>query len=85
MYWTPGESSRHTINYRYRFTDQFSLFADIRRLYNDDTEDTLWRPSWGMQYENAGWRARLYWAQRELVSTEVATDVTEDRRRLARS
>ena len=32
-----------------------------------------------MQYENAGWRARLYWAQRELVSTEVATDVTEDR------
>ena len=78
MYWTQGEFET-TINYRYRFTDQFSVFADIRRLYNDDTEDTLWRPSWGMQYENAGWRARLYWAQRELVSTEVATDVTEDR------
>lgn len=78
MYWTQGEFET-TINYTYRFTDQFSVFADIKRLYNDDTEDTLWRPSWGMQYENAGWRARLYWAQRELVSTEVATDVTEDR------
>ena len=78
MYWTQGEFET-TINYRYRFTDQFSVFADIRRLYNDDTEDTLWRPSWGMQYENAGWRARLHGAQRELVSTEVATDVTEDR------
>lgn len=78
MYWTQGEFET-VINYRYRFTDQLSFFADIKRLYNDDTEDTIWRPSWGMEYENAGWLTRLYWAQRELVSTEVATDVTEDR------
>lgn len=77
MYWTQGEFET-VIKYRYRFTDQLSVFASTMRLYNDDTEDTLWRPSWGMEYENAGWKAQFYWAQRELVSTEVATDVTED-------
>ncbi len=78
VYWTQGEFETK-INYTYYFTDQFSVFASINRQYNDDTEDTIWRPSWGMSYENAGWQARLYWAQRELISTEIATDVTEDR------
>lgn len=78
VYWTQGEFET-ILRYRYRFTEQFSAFASIMRLYNDDTEQTVWRPSWGLTYENAGWEANLYWAQRELVSTEVETDVTEDR------
>ena len=78
IYWTQGEFETK-INYTYQLTDQFSVFASVNREYNEDTDDTLWRPSWGMRYENAGWSARLYWAQRELVSTEIATDVTEDR------
>lgn len=78
VYWTQGEFETK-IDYTYQITDQLSVFANIYRLYNDDTEDTIWRPAWGVAYETEGWLARLYWAQRELVSTEVATDVTEDR------
>lgn len=78
VYWSQGEFET-AIDYTYRLTNQLSLFASTKRLYNDTTEDTIWRPSWGLLYENAGWEAHLYWAQRELVSTEVETDVDEDR------
>lgn len=55
----------------------FSVFAETDRLYDRDTDETKWRQRWGLKYANsAGWRARLWESQRELVKTEMKLGIT---------
>jgi lipopolysaccharide assembly outer membrane protein LptD (OstA) len=59
-----------------RLGRDFTLFAESDRLYNEDMDDTVWRPRWGIKYENRqGWKARLWESERELVKTEVKLGV----------
>lgn len=51
-------------------TDSLSVYADISRAYDKDRDLTKWRPGWGLDYDNAGWRMRAAWSQRELVTLE---------------
>lgn len=71
VYWTGGEwEAELAVNQQ--IGRDFTLFANSNRLYNKDERETLWRPSWGIIYENqTGWTAKLYESQRELVETEM--------------
>ncbi|MDR1885860.1 MAG: hypothetical protein LBQ56_06255, partial [Synergistaceae bacterium] len=54
-----------------------SAYARMLRSYDDDRRETRWRPSWGLEYNNAGWRAEVGWKERELVSIEKSSGVDE--------
>ncbi|MDO5114803.1 MAG: hypothetical protein Q4D58_01760 [Synergistaceae bacterium] len=77
LYWSDGIWEGR-FQYNYEITDSLSVFGSAKHLYNKDTDDTKWRPSWGLLYENSGWLARLWWAERDLIGNEVETDVTVD-------
>ena len=47
------------------------IFGGVKRQYDKDVDNTLWRPSWGLEYKpQNGWQFELEWAQRELLSVE---------------
>ena len=77
LYWSKGIWEAR-FNYNYEIMDSLSLFASVKHLYNEDTDDTLWRPAWGLQYEKDGWLAKLWWAERDLIGNEIMTDVSVD-------
>lgn len=77
LYWTDGFWETR-FRYTYDITEDLMFFATLKRLYNDDTDDVLWRPSTGVDYVKNGWEARLWWAERDLTGNEVETDVSED-------
>ncbi len=55
-----------------------SVFGEVRREWNKDTDDTEWRPSWGVDYDMAGWKLYTKWTQRELVTIQKRSG--EDKR-----
>ena len=54
-----------------------SLFARVDRLYDKDAQDLLWRPQWGLEASLSRWYARVLWTERELVTQERRTGVTD--------
>lgn len=49
----------------------FTLRGNLRRQYDKDRDDTLWRPAWALEYATpSGWRFDIEWSQRELVSVK---------------
>lgn len=76
--WWTNDIVEAKFRYEYEITNGLTLFGDTKRLYNKDLEDTIWRPSWGLNYSNNGWSAKLWWAQRELVTTEMKPGITHD-------
>jgi lipopolysaccharide export system protein LptA len=70
QYWTNGIWEAK-FDYDKQITDSLSFFAATERLYNKDTEETLWRPKYGFTYEKNGWSSRLYASDNELVETQI--------------
>lgn len=77
VYWTQ-DIWEAKVDYSYEITDGLTLFGRSLRLYNDDTDETVWRPSWGLSYEKNGWEAGLWWAEREIISNDDDTGSTDD-------
>lgn len=77
IYWTQ-DIWEARLRYSYQLMDGLTLFASTSHLYNEDTDETLWRPFWGAQYEKNGWEARLWWSEREIVGTEDSAGATDD-------
>ncbi|MCR5336466.1 MAG: hypothetical protein K6E42_07940 [Synergistes sp.] len=77
IYWTQ-DIFEARVRYNYNITDDLRLFANTARLYNDDIDETVWRPSWGLAYEKNGWEARLWWAEREIIKADDEAGSTDD-------
>jgi len=71
-YWFEGEWEAE-LDIWQRISGNVAVFASSKRLYNKDTQETLWRPRWGINYHNAGWSVTLLESQRELFVTELST------------
>ena len=48
----------------------FSVYAGLRRTYNEDMDETDWRPRWGANYSLKGWGMSVGWTRRELRAVE---------------
>lgn len=59
------------LRYQKEITEGLSAYFEADRLYDKDEVETMWRPQWGLNYAKSGWSAKLYWAQRELIETEM--------------
>lgn len=71
VYWTDNIIEAD-VSIRQSVGRDITLFASSNRLYNKDDQETLWRPQWGIMYNNPqGWTAVLLESQRELVETEM--------------
>lgn len=71
IYWSDNiwEARLH---FRKEIVKKLSLFLESNRLYDTDSDEVMWRPKWGLEYNASnGWRAILYQAQRELIETEM--------------
>lgn len=77
IYWTQ-DIFEARLRYAYEITDGLRLFATTARLYNDDIDETVWRPTWGLAYEKNGWEARLWWAEREIITADEESGSTDD-------
>lgn len=51
-------------------TNDMYVYADLRREYDKDNDETKWRPGWGLRYERNGWQVDASWAQRSLITSE---------------
>ena len=70
-YWT-DDIWEAKLKFYQRIGEYVSVFAETDRTYNKDDKDIMWRPRWGIKYEDAnGWSASLIESQRELVETEM--------------
>lgn len=73
--WWTNDLWEAKLRYDYQLFENFTLFAQTNRLYNQDEADAgakmMWRPSWGMNYAYKGWEAKLWWSERELIQTEM--------------
>ena len=76
VYWTQNIWEAK-LRYQYNINDNLYVYGATNRLYNSDEKETLWRPSWGIHYEKNGWEAKLWWAERELVTTEMVPGYEE--------
>ncbi|MEG1602651.1 MAG: hypothetical protein RR340_03460 [Cloacibacillus sp.] len=76
VYWT-NDIWEAKIGYQYEITDGLTAFAATNRLYNSDEKEILWRPNWGVKYAKSGWEAKLWWSERELVTTEMVPGYEE--------
>ena len=66
-----------SFNYRKPITKNLSAFINVNRFYNSDDKITQWRPEWGLDYHmHGGWKARLYFSERELLSTQMVLGET---------
>lgn len=74
VYWIEGEWEG-SFNLRQDISGNLSLFANSDRTYNKDTDNTLWRPNWGLRYRNDGWTVMFLESQRELINKELRTGV----------
>lgn len=54
-----------------------NLFGRVDRLYDKDAKELLWRPQWGLETTASDWYTRLRWSERELVTQERRTGVTQ--------
>lgn len=71
MYWTK-DIFEAKLRYQREMLEGLFIFAETDRFYNEDDNETLWRPKWGIEYSRPdGWKASLYESQRELVKTEM--------------
>lgn len=77
MYWTQ-DFWEARIHYKYEITDGLTLFGNTSRLYNSAKDETLWRPTWGLEYDKNGWEAKVRWAEREIISTDNESGATDD-------
>lgn len=77
IYWTK-DIFEARVRYAYEITDNLRLFGTTARLYNDDIDETVWRPAWGLSYEKNGWEAKLWWAEREIISADDETGSSDD-------
>ncbi|MDO4988139.1 MAG: hypothetical protein Q4E17_03825 [Synergistes sp.] len=80
VYWTQ-DIWEMSAEYKYTVAKGLEIFGTVDRSYNSDApenESTLWRPTWGVKYENNGWNAKLWWAQREKVGNEIFPDYNVD-------
>lgn len=59
-----------SLNVTQDITDYLSVYADLDRKYDKDSDRTMWRPGWGLDYDKNGWKMRAAWSQRELVTVE---------------
>ncbi len=76
VYWTK-DLFEADFNYeRDFFVDGLSIYGRISREYNKDDKDIQWRPQWGFKYAKNGWEGKLYFSDRELVTTEMIPGVT---------
>ena len=76
VYWTQNIWEAK-LRYQYNINDNLYIFGATNHLYNSTEEETLWRPNWGIHYQNNGWEAKLWWAERELVTTEMVPGYEE--------
>jgi len=71
MYWSKSIFEAK-LRYQREMLQDLYVFAETNRFYNEDDDETLWRPKWGISYSKTGsWKASLYESQRELVKTEM--------------
>ncbi len=76
VYWT-NDLFEVDFNYEREFLlNGLSIYGRISREYNKDDKDIQWRPQWGFKYAKNGWDGRLYFSDRELVTTEMIPGVT---------
>jgi LPS-assembly protein len=47
-----------------------SVYGGIRRAYDEDLDETAWRPRWGATYAWKGWTLGAGWTKHELLSVE---------------
>ncbi|WP_024821790.1 MULTISPECIES: LPS-assembly protein LptD [Aminobacterium] len=47
-----------------------TLFGNLEYSWEETTDQEAFRPSWGFRGEWNGWRARLWWSQREALDIE---------------
>lgn len=71
IYWSKNVWEAN-LQYRREILKGLSVFLESERLYDSDSDEIMWRPKWGLEYNAPnGWRAILYQAQRELIETEM--------------
>lgn len=71
IYWSQ-DMWEAKLHFRREILEGLSLFLESNRLYDSDSEEIMWRPKWGLDYNSpSGWRATLYQSQRELIETEM--------------
>lgn len=75
-YWT-DDIFEASIDYRKELLKNLYIFAAANRWYNSDDHITQWRPEWGLDYTTkTGWKSRLYFTDKELVSTQMVLGET---------
>lgn len=71
IYWSDNMWEAR-LHYRREILEGLSVFLESDRLYDSDSDEIMWRPKWGLEYNSSnGWKAILYQAQRELIETEM--------------
>lgn len=71
IYWS-NSMLEARLHFRREILEGLSVFMESNRLYDADSDEIMWRPKWGLEYNASnGWRAILYQAQRELIETEM--------------
>lgn len=71
IYWS-NDMWEARLRFRREILQGLSVFFESDRLYDSDSDEIMWRPKWGLEYNAPnGWRAILYQAQRELIETEM--------------
>ncbi len=53
-----------------RINDYLTVWGAVERSYEKSSDETLYRPSWGLSHSSGGYDATLRWTQREAVSIE---------------
>ena len=53
-----------------RINDYLTAWGAVERSYEKSSDETLYRPSWGLSHSSGGFDATLRWTQREAVSIE---------------
>lgn len=78
IYWSDNMWEARLRYSRDILLEGLSVFLESDRLYDSDSEEIMWRPKWGLEYNAPnGWRAVLYQAQRELIETEMRPGVEQ--------
>jgi LPS-assembly protein len=61
---------------RQKIGRELSVYAGIERAYDEDLDETEWRPRWGVDYSLSGWDMSARWTRKELLSVERKAGIT---------
>lgn len=57
-------------------TPGVDVFVEDDYSYNEDLDESTWRPQWGTNLSFSGWQAKIFWSEREALGVERQAGIT---------